>query len=164
MKIQGSAITIYVFDPNGREITEHVSNLKGNIDTTQHKNEDGTYTKPKWPSYVLQQWSNMKLSDDKNVWGKNDSTINNRPELGQYKIVCCYTSNPEIYSVISLATRPYDLSLDEEALQLNPWDWYSNKPIREIPPPADNICHNNTQDACSDSVIVVTLEKYGSSA
>ena len=68
-------------------------------------------------SYVLQQWSNMQLSTDKSYWGKNNSDYNNRPELGQYKIVCCYTSNPEIYSVISLNTRPYDLSLDEEALQ-----------------------------------------------
>ena len=96
-----SDITIHVFDPNGREINNDAYFIdNSNINTTQN-NE----TKPQWPSYVLQQWSNMRLSVDKSNWGKNNSDYNNRPELGQYKIVCCYTSNPEIYSVISLNTR-----------------------------------------------------------
>ena len=155
--------SMIILSPNGREIKNDTNfNDSGEVDTYceyKQSTPTSTYdqkdtsgnsivTKPTWPHYIIHQWSNMKLSNNPHDWSVNDSNVNLRPEIGNYKIIYEYTDGDiYTYATITLTATAYPL---QNALQLNPWDWYSSKGTTNIPPPAPPICYqkSSNQNVC----------------
>ena len=130
-------ISIQIYSPNGVQITND-DDFKGSSCQYDKKKIDNN--KPEWPHYIIHQWTNMRLSDNPDDWAKNDSNVNYRPEIGEYKIIYEYNDVDEhAYAIISLVASPYPL---KNPIQLNPWDWYSNKSMT-VPTPNSRICYGN---------------------